>query len=479
MTLYSRTAPFVSALYLALECSTGKGTSFVEGFQHSSSVTQANAAGVVRRMRVSQQHAATNKFRIPSTSISASPTLEDINEANEAAADAQQPSADASLETTSDTSNTDASEDKSLFADIPLTAVALLNTVAIIWGTQHAVIKTVVDDCDPSAFSFARFGLAVGLVLPYMPSLRPVFDKLMTSESTCNNGNIEGSASDNAGSMDESTNGDIEGSTSDNADLVAWRWGLEMGFWMFCGYAFQAIGLLNTTAQRSGFLLYLNVKFVPFFARILFGREISIPTWASALTALVGTALLSFDGTTAALNVGDLWSIAAAAASAMFILRLESASAAVPDSSALNAACLSVVTAGSLVWTIGETFMSSAMPDMNVVEACRITLSNVAYTVQKHPFALIYLGGVTTALANYIQTKAQKGISAERASIIYAMDPVYGAIFSNLLLGESLSSYGMVGAGIITVAAATNAFLDLGVKSDMQDIDEVNDESHR
>ena len=248
---------------------------------------------------------------------------------------------------------------------------------------------------------------------------------------------------------------------------------------MFCGYAFQAIGLLNTTAQRSGFLLYLNVKFVPFFARILFGREISIPTWASAFTALVGTALLSFDGTTAALNVGDLWSIAAAAASAMFILRLESASAGVPDSSALNAACLTVVAAGSLVWTIGETLMSSGIPDMNVVEACRITLSNVAYTVQKHPFALIYLGGITTALANYIQTKAQKGISAERASIIYAMDPVYGAIFSNLLLGESLSAYGVVGAGIITVAAATNAFLDLGVKSSTQDIDESDEELHR
>ena len=464
MTLYSRTAPrVVWVLCLALECS--RGTSFVEGFQHSSSVTQANAAGVVRRIRVLQQHVATKvpgpshsrqyNYRIPSSIIYASPTLEDINEANEAAADAQQPPAHSSLETTSD---------KSLFSDIPLTAVALLNVVAIIWGTQHAVIKTVVDDCDPSAFSFARFGLAAGLVLPYVPSLRPVFtfDKLMTGEST-NEDIIEGSTSD------------------DNADLVAWRWGLEMGFWMFCGYAFQAIGLLNTTAQRSGFLLYLNVKFVPFFARILFGREISIPTWASAFTALLGTALLSFDGTSAALNVGDLWSIAAAAASAMFILRLESASAAVPDSSALNAACLSVVTAGSLVWTIGETFMSSAVPDMNIVEACRITLSNVAYTVQKHPFALIYLGGVTTALANYIQTKAQKGISAERASIIYAMDPVYGAIFSNLLLGESLSSYGMVGAGIITVAAATNAFLDLGVKSDVQDEanGEADDESHR
>ena len=458
MDMHSRIVSSVSALYLALACR----DTIVEGFH--SPVTQAN----VGRMFVSLQHTATKTsgptrnqeliVRIGVTNLYASPTLEDINEE---AADAKLPpahsSSPSSLETTTD--NINSSEEKSLFSDIPLTAVALLNVVAIIWGTQHAVIKTVVDDCDPSAFSFARFGLAAALVLPYIPSLGPVIDNLVTGRKA---------------------NRDIEDPNSDHANMIAWRWGLEMGFWMFCGYAFQAVGLLNTTAQRSGFLLYLNVKFVPFFARILFGRDISIPTWASAFTALVGTALLSFDGTTAALNVGDLWSIGAAAASAMFILRLESASAAVSDSSALNAACLSVVAAGSLAWTIGETFMSSAVPDMNVVEACRLTLSNVAYTVQKHPFALVYLGGVTTALANYIQTKAQKGISAERASIIYAMDPVYGAIFSNLLLGESLSSYGMVGAGIITVAAATNAFLDLGVKSDVQGSDESdNDVSHR
>jgi len=383
--------------------------------------------------------------------LSASPVLNDVDEVT---VDAQQ----STLETTTNTDDeikSDTGEEKSLFSDIPLTAVALLNAVAIIWGTQHAVIKTVLDDCDPSSLSFARFGLAAGLVLPYIPSLGPVFDELMMMAG-------------------EKTSGDENSPDSDNSDLIAWRWGLEMGFWMFLGYAFQAIGLLNTTAQRSGFLLYLNVKFVPFFAKILFGRDISIPTWASAFTALVGTALLSFDGTSAALNVGDLWSISAAAASAMFILRLESASAAVPDSSALNAACLSVVTVGSFVWAIGETYTSSAIPDMNVVEACRITLSNVAYTVQKHPYALIYLGGVTTALANYVQTKAQKEISAERASIIYAMDPVYGAIFANVLLGEQLSSYGMVGAGIITVAAATNAFLDLGVKPNGESTSEPN-----
>ena len=70
---------------------------------------------------------------------------------------------------------------------------------------------------------------------------------------------------------------------------MVWRWGVEMGLWMFLGFAFQAIGLEYTTAQRSGFLLYLNVKFVPFLAFLLLGRHISAATWASALAAVAGS----------------------------------------------------------------------------------------------------------------------------------------------------------------------------------------------
>ena len=86
-----------------------------------------------------------------------------------------------------------------------------------------------------------------------------------------------------------------------------------------------------------------------------------------------------------------------------------------------------------------------------------------------HPIELIYLGGVTTALANYIQTKAQKDISAERASVIYSLDTVYGAFFSWLLLGETLGGpQSFIGAGLITLAAATNAFLDFGDKKEQK-----------
>jgi drug/metabolite transporter (DMT)-like permease len=43
----------------------------------------------------------------------------------------------------------------------------------------------------------------------------------------------------------------------------------------WAGYALQAVGLQYTSASRSGFLLYLNVKLVPLFAFILLGRKVT------------------------------------------------------------------------------------------------------------------------------------------------------------------------------------------------------------
>ena len=185
----------------------------------------------------------------------------------------------------------------------------------------------------------------------------------------------------------------------------------------------QAVGLETTTASRSGFLLYLNVKFVPLFSLFILKKSISAATWISALAAFVGTALLATDGTEFGFCIGDIWSIAAAASSAMFILRLEQASARVENSSQLNAACLLFVTILSCIW-------ATAQGDSSI--------TTLLDTATSHPAELIYLGGIATALTNYLQTRAQQKVSAERASIIYSLDPVYGAFFSWLLLRETL-----------------------------------------
>ena len=121
--------------------------------------------------------------------------------------------------------------------------VLLLNIVAIIWGSQHAVIKMVIGDSDPAAFTFTRFALATLLVSPFTPSLRQAIKYL-----TKNKNLVDISTDLQPNDESRNLNNTIEKDTEDNEEqmrqsMLAWKWGLEMGFWMFLGYFFQALGL--------------------------------------------------------------------------------------------------------------------------------------------------------------------------------------------------------------------------------------------
>eukprot|EP00981_Chlorochromonas_danica_P005780 scaffold1190_cov187-Ochromonas_danica.AAC.12 len=169
-------------------------------------------------------------------------------------------------------------------------AFLLLNGVAVLWGSQHVVIKSAVESFPAtSLLNFWRFSLS-SLLFAY-PALSALLLKANSGDSKSNKNEL----------------------------LLA---GAELGLYTFLGFAFQAIGLETTTASRSAFLLYLNVKIVPFLAAALFSKKIPGSTWLSALMAFSGTCLLSTDG--GPINVGDAWCIVAAVASALFILRLES-----------------------------------------------------------------------------------------------------------------------------------------------------------
>jgi hypothetical protein len=98
---------------------------------------------------------------------------------------------------------------------MPTDAILLLNLVAIIWGSQHAIIKICISDIDPSTFSLVRF----------------FFGALLATPAWLRSSGNSSRQKENEFKM-----------SSTNSQVVA-RWGLEMGFWMFLGYAFQSIGL--------------------------------------------------------------------------------------------------------------------------------------------------------------------------------------------------------------------------------------------
>jgi hypothetical protein len=109
-------------------------------------------------------------------------------------------------------------------------ALALLNGVTLVWGTQHAVIKLAIDTPagSPAILTLARFGLAALLFAPWLP--RP---------STSSSSAPTGPAALEAPSVSR-TNGGIAAAVPPPSS-VAWRAGAELGCWMFAGYALQAV----------------------------------------------------------------------------------------------------------------------------------------------------------------------------------------------------------------------------------------------
>ncbi len=297
----------------------------------------------------------------------------------------------ATLNRNLDTSTTRASTPKKSFVDdVGLGALLdngapwVLAGVTVLWGSQHAVMKqAVMDGATPGGLTATRFAIAAILLSPWLRSIN-------------------------------------------RREILA---GLELGAWSFAGFALQTLGLETTTAARSCFLLYLNVKMVPLIG-LLTGRSPPWTAWLAACVALGGTYLLAGDSGMHWV-LGDTLSVAAAAASAMFIVRLGSFATSCRPAP-LSAATVAVTALLGAVWAFGT--------------------GEGQITTEMLPAAL-YLGAIPTALATVLQARAQRVVRPDRAAVIYALDPVYGALFAHWLLGEAFGAQGVAGAALIVLAA--------------------------
>jgi len=305
-----------------------------------------------------------------------------------------------------------ARSDQNTTPELPrIAALAVLGLITIVWGLQHPTIKFAIDGTDEveaALLNLLRFFLATMCFLMFLPRPR----------------------------------------TPGGSLVLEWRGGSELGLWLFCGFALQAVGLLYTTAQRGAVLLYLNVKFVPFFARVFFSRPVPCSVWVSAVVALIGVILVclgSGDSTgNVSLNVGDVICLVAAAASGMFILRLENF-ANVTDPSALNAVCMLIVFTLCIPWVL----MTALCKGMLLSEVGRLIVG----LCENQGSIVLYLGVVTTAVMTFLQTIVQQSVPATHAVIIYSLDVVWGCIFSYLILGEVLRLGGIVGASLVIAAS--------------------------
>jgi drug/metabolite transporter (DMT)-like permease len=215
-----------------------------------------------------------------------------------------------------------------------------------------------------------------------------------------------------------------------------WLDGAVLGALVLVSYVAQAYGLEFISSNRSAFLTSLNVLMVPLLG-VLFGNLLSGKILAAAVLACTGIGLMSWDG--GAHLLADAATILGALAYAAYVILL---------SQRAGRHTARELAATQIVWMalLGTAWMVAAAAGTDRLSTLptRLTTDVIA--------GLLYLGVVATAGMLFLQALAQRHVSADKAALVYAMEPVFAALAAWLWLGELLTYTAALGAVIVVSA---------------------------
>ncbi|MEZ5966013.1 MAG: DMT family transporter [Planctomycetota bacterium] len=213
------------------------------------------------------------------------------------------------------------------------------------------------------------------------------------------------------------------------------RAGVGAGSLMLLGYAFQTLGLRSTSAAVGAFITSLNVVFVPIGARLL-GHRVSASAFVGVAIASVGLAVLCLGGGGGAdspgFGTGEALVLLCAVSFAGQILLTDRQARRVDP-----------------IWF---TFSQCA------VTAVGATIAACVFEARVHGWpafdvgvfgAAAFCGVVGSTVSFTAQTMAQRITPATHVALIFASEPVFGALFAHALLREELTASMLGGAGLI------------------------------
>ena len=292
------------------------------------------------------------------------------------------------------------------FANISPTVMArlLLIGAAALYGTNFSLVKVMGATLSTGLSSTIRFGLAALVTSPWL---------------------LMGSSSDNKSDGVEST-------ANNDYDLAwgAMLAGAEVGLWNSIGYIAQAVGLETTDASVSAFLCSLAVVVVPFLDVAVSGKSLRGRQWMGALLALSGVAFLELGGggmTSTSVSSGDLVSCLQPLAFGVGFWRLEEAMRKYPSQGRRStAAQLLAVFLGCVAYT-------ALNEPVSLAETAQHVLGNPQIMA-----LIFYTGIISTALSIYMESVALKTLTASESTLLLSLEPLWGAMWAALLVGEQL-----------------------------------------
>jgi len=264
-------------------------------------------------------------------------------------------------------------------------ANTLLLLAAIIWGFAFVAQRAGMEHVGPFAFNAVRFALGGLVLLPLVLVNRPTRMK-----------------------------------------TVLLGGGLAGGV-LFLAASLQQAGVIYTTAGKAGFITGLYVIMVPILG-LLWRQRVGRGVWLGAILAVVGLYLLGDIGNLD-VALGD-WLVLGSAF--FWAVHVHAIGWLASRIDAIPLACCQFLTCSAL-----------SLAAMLLVEEPTIQgLCDAALPI-------LYAGFLSTGVAYTLQVVAQRDVHPAHAAIILSLEAVFAVAGGWLILGETLSWWGLLGCALM------------------------------
>ena len=209
------------------------------------------------------------------------------------------------------------------------------------------------------------------------------------------------------------------------------KYGIITGLFLFGGFYFQTLGNVYTTPSKNGFITQLNIVFVPYLYFLFFKKKVDIYNIASIFIAMIGLFLLSYQaGGFTEVNIGDVFTFICAI---MVAFHVVTGSFYQKKYDFEPAMFVFVNIATAMVLSIIFMVVFDTQPTLRVIDY----------------WPLLFLGVLNTAVGFLVQSYALKVSLPTRISLIVALESVFAAIGSVLIIGEILTPRVVIGGFLI------------------------------
>jgi drug/metabolite transporter (DMT)-like permease len=268
-----------------------------------------------------------------------------------------------------------------------LQADLALIAATFIWGSTFTVVKNSLAQISPILLVALRFWIATALLLAFMPGqIRKISGKSL-------------------------------------------RQGLFLSVVLAGGFIFQTLGLRTTSPSLSAFMTGLSVLLVPWLGFVFFRHRPSPQTIAGVVLATLGLYLLLVNISDMKIGSGDMLTLICAVLFGFQILFV-GRFVAVTDYRQLI-----------LLEVAGTAILSTIL----------IPFMETPFLIWNSSLALYFFitGVLATALAFYVQARAQQFTTPNRAALIFSLEPFFAALFAYWILGQVLTVREWIGGALI------------------------------